>query len=508
MSQVQPDVDLAALARPETSLQPPKRSPLRIVVPLALLLGFAAVLASTLTDLFRPVHEVTVVRPVRPSAEQSTSLESGAVAVQASGWIEPDPFPLHVTALAGGIVEELFVEESDRVSAGQVVARLVDDDARIARDAAVAELAIRESERDQAVAGRDIARERLDEALAVTEARDAARAVHGGAEAAAAQRAAAVLEAESRVRLAEDELEVQRELERTGANGIRQVELAEGALDESRARLAGLRAEAAVADARVQETRARLSRAERDFELRLDDRLELAVAEAKVDHAEAELSKARATLEDAELRLSRMEVRSPADGVVLERLTLPGMILSLGVAGHEVCSLYDPEQLRVRVDVPQPEVGRIFVGQRAEIECEARRRQPYEGEVIRVVQKANLSKVTLEVHVRILDPDELARPEMLAQVRFFGSAGSTAGASAAVESDMTSVMIPASLVDEGAVWVVGPAARAERRSVELGVTHGALVEVLDGLNLTDKLVDSGRGELSDGDRLRVRGGAR
>ena len=227
-----------------------------------------------------------------------------------------------------------------------------------------------------------------------------------------------------------------------------------------------------------------------------------------LDDTEAEVRKARATLEDAELRLARMEVRSPVDGVVLERLTLPGMVLSLSLAGHEVCSLFDPEQLRVRVDVPQPEVGRIFVGQRAEIECEARRRQPYEGEVIRVVQKANLSKVTLEVQVRILDPDGLARPEMLAQVRFFGSEGSDAGASSAAAAEASPVMIPARLVDAGAVWVVGPGARAELRPVELGATHGDIVEVLAGLNLTDKLVDSGRGALLDGDRLRVLGGAR
>ena len=163
------------------------------------------------------------------------------------------------------------------------------------------------------------------------------------------------------------------------------------------------------------------------------------MAEAEVRHNRSGVAgKARATLEDAELRLSRMEVRSPVDGVVLERLTLPGMVLSVAQSGHEICSLYDPEQLRVRVDVPQPEVGRVFVGQRAEIECEARRRQPYEGEVIRVVQKANLSKVTLEVHVRILDPDDLARPEMLAQVRFFGSdeAASEVDSAAAAEMDI------------------------------------------------------------------------
>ena len=304
--------------------------------------------------------------------------------MQASGWIEPDPFPLHVTALAGGVVKELLVEESDRVAAGQVVARLIDDEARIARDAAAAELAIFDAELSKTVARRDIARERLDEALAVTEARDAARAAHQGAEAAASLRAAAVLEGESGVRLAEDELEVQRELERAGANGVRQVELAQGAFEAARARLAGLRA-----GCRRRSACPGDARAERDFELQLDDRLELAMAEAEVRHNEAESRAARAKLEDAELRLSRMEVRSPVDGVVLERLTLPGMILSVSPSGHEVCSLYDPEQLRVRVDVPQPEVGRVFVGQRTEVECEARRRQPYEGEVIRVVQKAN-----------------------------------------------------------------------------------------------------------------------
>lgn len=508
MSQVQPDVDLAALARPETALRPPGRGKLRIVVPLVLLLGFAAVLASTLTDLLGPVHEVTVVRPVRPSAEQARSLGAGAVAVQASGWIEPDPFPLHVTALAGGVVKELLVEESDRVTAGQVVARLIDDDARIARDGAAAELAILDAELSKTVARRDIARERLDEALAVTEARDAARAAHQGAEAAASLRAAAVLEGESGVRLAEDELEVQRELERAGANGVRQVELAQGAFETARARLAGLRAEAAVAEARVLETDATLARAERDFELQLDDRLELAMADAEVRHNEAESRAARAKLEDAELRLSRMEVRSPVDGVVLERLTLPGMVLSVTPSGHEICSLYDPEQLRVRVDVPQPEVGRVFVGQRAEVECEARRRQPYEGEVIRVVQKANLSKVTLEVHVRILDPDDLARPEMLAQVRFFGSDEAASAVESGPASDLTSVMIPAALVDGGSVWVVGAGGRAERRALKLGAAHGELVEVVGGLNLTDKLVDTGRALLSEGDRLRVQGEAR
>ena len=69
-------------------------------------------------------------------------------------------------------------------------------------------------------------------------------------------------------------------------------------------------------------------------------------------------------------------------------------------------------------------------------------------------------------------------------------------------------MVPARLVDQGEVWVVGAGARAERRTLDLGSTHGDLVEVLGGLNLTDKLVDGGRAALSEGDRLRIDGGVR
>ena len=68
--------------------------------------------------------------------------------------------------------------------------------------------------------------------------------------------------------------------------------------------------------------------------------------------------------DEAALRLDRMEVRAPAAGVVLARLAQPGSVLSGASPGHPVCSLYDPASLRVRVDVPQADVGKLFVGQR------------------------------------------------------------------------------------------------------------------------------------------------
>lgn len=501
-------LDLSALARPTGPIDPPPRSKLRIIVPLTLFLGFAGVLASTLTDLFEPVHSVSVVRPTRPSAEQVATLGEDSVAVQASGWIEPDPFSVHATALTDGVVKELLVQESDSVQKGQVLAILIDDDARIDRDAAAAELAIRESKLAEAQVRHATAQKMLDEALQITEAREVARAAHEGAKAATRHRAAAVRTGQAQVSIAADEVLVQKELRSAGTQGVRQVEIAEASLEEAKGRLDQLSAEAELAEAKVLETTANLTRADREFELRLEERQAVDVAAAQVRTAQGEVSKAQHALTRAELRLSRMEVRSPISGIVLELKAQPGMLLSPGVEGNHVCSLYDPSQLRVRVDVPQPDISRVFVGQRAEVDSEARRRRPYKGEVTRVVQKANLAKVTLEVHVRLLEPDGLSRPEMLAQVRLFGSESSPSGGSASESNAQgSSVFVPSRLVDNGSVWVVDAGGHAERRALELGGEFGEMVEVRKGLNLTDKLVDDGRSELSEGDRLKVEGGA-
>src|SRR5205814_3246818 len=80
---------------------------------------------------------------------------------RAAGWAEPRPTPTVVTALAEGVVEKLFVVEGQAVEAGEVVARLIDADARLALDAAEADVKLREGELAAARAALVAARVRL-----------------------------------------------------------------------------------------------------------------------------------------------------------------------------------------------------------------------------------------------------------------------------------------------------------------------------------------------------------
>jgi HlyD family secretion protein len=490
-------LDLAGLSRKSNSLEPPKRSWLRILLPLGILLVFVAVLLTSLGDLLERGIQVERVTPRTVRVEGGAAEPSDRVLVQAAGWIEPDPFLVHVSALAAGVVEEVLVQESDVIAVGDAVAKLVDEDASLARDRALAEhdrliALLADSEARHAIAV-----EQFAAALTVTEAEDVARAVHIGKVAEAEHRAAAVAGAEAQVQLAKDELLVQQELETHGAGGLRQVELAQGAVDAAESAAAVMRADVALAEAEATQADAQLTRAVAEKRLRFDDRLERDRAAAGVQAATASVALAKASLDEAQLRLDRMIVRSPVAGVVLERLTVPGMVLDVNTTGHEVCSVYDPTSLRVRVDVPQDDVEQLFVGQRAEIQTNARPGRPYTGEILRLVQLADIQKVTLEAQVRITDGDALIRPDMLAQVRFFGSGQADGAGTGRV------MLIPERLVTGGAVWVLDPNDRtAVRRTVELGGTRGEDVEVLSGLNATDKVLDSGDQELTDGARVR------
>jgi RND family efflux transporter MFP subunit len=222
-------------------------------------------------------------------------------------------------------------------------------------------------------------------------------------------------------------------------------------------------------------------------------------ARSGIEVARASVAEAKVELARAELALARTVVHAPADGVVLERLVAPGA--SLEAANASVVALYEPSSLRVRVDVPQGDVAKVSVGQRAEILAEARAGKPYAGEVVRVVHRADIQKVTLQVHVRVAEPDELLRPEMLCQVRFFGAAAPSGAAQA---SDH--VLVPKRLVQAGSIWIVdGATGTAKRRAVEvvreLPGDDGDSVEIASGLDLSDKVIDPRGVELVEGARV-------
>ena len=149
----------APLAVESSIPEPPTRWKTRVLLP-TVVAGIALLLVGVSAwESLWPATPVTVV-PVM--VKSTTEGRVGESTVVASGWVEPDPFSYYVSALAPGVVEELRVLEGESVTAGQVVARLVADDAELLLVSAESELELREAELELARADLVASRETIE----------------------------------------------------------------------------------------------------------------------------------------------------------------------------------------------------------------------------------------------------------------------------------------------------------------------------------------------------------
>jgi RND family efflux transporter MFP subunit len=283
-------------------------------------------------------------------------------------------------------------------------------------------------------------------------------------------------------------------------------------LKSQRATLEASRAQKPVLEAQLQQRNAELDSARQNAKLRIEEEKALAAAKAS-------LALASAMRDEAGLKLSRTEVKSPADGVVMQRHVEPGAKLMLAMDDRNsmaIVHLYDPAKLQVRVDVPLADAAKVGVGMHAKIVVGVLPDKSFDGVVSRIVQEADVAKNTLQVKVAIKDPAAELKPEMLARVKFVGgmtkSAASGMATSDAGESGNV-IYAPEALIqkhgDHSMVWVVERGSNvARQRMIQVGARREeGWVSVASGLNAGDQLI-ADVSNVSDGRRVRVIGEAK
>jgi len=505
--------DLTALARKSPSVETAPAVPrprynwkTRLFVPASILVGFLALFGAT---LYRELVPSMVVHAAPVVLKRVQGPITGAVTVQAAGWIEADPYKSYVTALADGVVQELLVLEGQPVTAGQVVARLVDDDARLAVERAKAK--IREQEASLSAMRAELAAAKTDWENPVERRRavDVSAAQLAEAQATLEQLVAEIALDESKLEHARSDYERRVGLHGSGAISDSEMIRFRSEFLSQKAKLEATRMRHAALKELIAKRQADLRAAREHMELRVEERRKLDRAHAAVLQEEALVNQAGTALAEAKLRLERMSIRSPMDGVIMARLTEPGskvVVLSDNPGSARVFSLYDPARLQVRVDVPLADAAKIGAGQQAQVIVEVSPDRTFIGAVTRVLHEANIQKNTLEVKVSLSEPDRQLRPEMLARVRFLAKAES------ASDEAGQRLFAPEAALRGGGVnpmaWVVrgfdGNHGTAAARSIKLGfIRADGWVDVLDGLHPGDLVITRSTGELSEGKQVKV-----
>lgn len=488
---------------------PAPRWKTRLLLPGLILLSVVILLLLSSAQALLPATPVRVI----PAVAKTVAGGGGAVTVQAPGWLEPDPHPTYIAALADGVVSELLVLEGSRVEADEVVARLVDDDARLALDRADAALLQRRSELLAAGARLTAAQLKLEHLIERDQAVAEARA-------AVAEARAEVIKVQADLAVERAVyLELQDEYDRksklTGTSAVAEATVARLRLrlDAQDASIDAAVAREAVVQARLAQAEARHQAAVIHRELLIEEREAVSLTEAAVGTAEAAVKLAQVARDEAALRLDRMEVRSPVAGIVMRRLASPGSKLMREGGEHSahVVHLYDPQRLQVRVDVPLADAAHVAIGQAVEVTVEVLPDRVFTGSVTRLVHEADIQKNTVEVKVAIDDPSSELKPDMLARARFLARQQPPATGSARQR-----VFAPASLVrgrsgGEGAsalivTGLVDQRGRVEERSIVTGTRRlGGWIEVESGLQIGDLLIADAPPDLIAGDRVEVIG---
>ena len=89
------------------------------------------------------------------------------------------------------------------------------------------------------------------------------------------------------------------------------------------------------------------------------------------------------------------------------------------VAGCEKGDLLaDLDDLQVELDISQTDFNRISTQQECRMTPEAYPDRDYRCEIDEISPEANRQKASIEVKVKVLEPDEFLRPEMSARVTF------------------------------------------------------------------------------------------
>jgi HlyD family secretion protein len=117
-------------------------------------------------------------------------------------------------------------------------------------------------------------------------------------------------------------------------------------------------------------------------------------------------------------------IRSPINGVVLEKLVNPDELVmpqSFGGArgpSTALMAVADLKDLQVEIDVNEADLSKISLNQKCRVSPEAYPDKTYAGIVAEIAPEAERAKGTLQIKVQILNPDKYLTPQLSAKVDF------------------------------------------------------------------------------------------
>ena len=316
-----------------------------------------------------------------------TQVESGPIisTVSSTGTVTPVT-TVQVGSQLSGQIRELYVDFNSKVEQGQVIARI---------DPENFEVRVRQADAELAVARANVAIQRAAVERTQAELENAYAAL--AATKAQTEKARVVLVHAKR------DLDRKRALHQQAIISNSQIDDAVAAHDQAHAQLI-----AAEAQEQAQAS------------IVLSRKAQVKMSQAQVEHALAQVKQREAALHNSKIDLEHTVIRSPLDGLVIQRNVDIGQTVAASLQAPTLFTIaQDLRNMQVDTNVDEADIGRIQVGQRVTFTVDAFPGREFIGQVkqIRKAPQTIQNVVTYTVVVTAENQDQHLLPGMTANVQ-------------------------------------------------------------------------------------------
>ena len=216
---------------------------------------------------------------------------------------------------------------------------------------------------------------------------------------------------------------------------------------------------------------------------------QVTVFKAKVAQAKAEVQRNTANLQQLKEQLGYTTITAPIDGIVLSRDVEVGdavsSILVLGSSATLVMTLGDTKEVYVKGKVDESDIGKVYLDQPARIKVESFKDKTFNGKVTKIspmgTEKDNVT--TFEVRVSIINPGGELKAAMTANAEIILEEHKSVlmipeGSIIYDKDKKASVEVPDAKGKDG----------KRKVAVNIGISNGAKTELLSGLKEGEEVV--------------------
>lgn len=235
--------------------------------------------------------------------------------------------------------------------------------------------------------------------------------------------------------------------------------------------------------------KANLDRAKREHKRNIDLHERGIVSTAMFEGLKFDLDSLQATYELRRLDYDYANIRATISGVVSSRDVKLGENLSVG---QQTFRITETSQLQAHLNIPQAELSKFEVGHSATVSVAAMPAMTFTATIVRISPTIDMKAGTFRATALIPNNTGALAPGMFGQFTID------------YEKHADALVIPViALIEEDQeefVYVVRNGEVA-RQKVQTGISSGAYVEVLDGLQDNDQVVVVGQSSLRNGSKV-------